>query len=305
MSPLLGLHFSLSYELCLAQNSLLPAAFTNCPRIFFDSVQCLFWVFHYFVLVDFGRIAVSALFHNVYLAFLTGLLIPGGLSLSHHSDQHKVSKLRTVMSFRFGLCPFPPFLPHWTLFHVLLFSFIWRSLNLLFSPECLKSRSLPQVHSKMALAVIFMGSAYRRAVGSYYMPIVGGFNLPAVRSNRSQCTCFPPSRELWSSWNTVHRHGVPLAPVHAVLWGHGQGSRCSSLLCDHPLPFINSQSLCFIHETYGIFLWNPCALFSSVSPFLSFTFSRPCPTSKATVFVATPVGKFCRWLENRYWRHMT
>lgn len=78
-------------------------------------------------------------------------------------------------------------------------------------------------------------------------------------------------------------------------------SELYSLLCDQPLPSARTAAefMRWIALSYGI-----DKLYSSPPPFFhSQTFLRPCPTSKATVFIAIPAGKFLRGLENRHWYH--
>ena len=188
---------------------------------------------------------------------------------------HSVCILSLLSSFTGLLC------------FVLFLSFIYLSFK---ASECLTFRSPFQVQGKMASAVVF--------IGSIHSEVSGGFGPPAAgRNGGGQSACFPPSVEPWTSWS-VPRVTQPLwlqflTPSEATASALMNSELCS-LLCDQPLLLNNSHNCCFIHETYSIILWNPGTheLFSPPHFFFLFTtFSRRCPMSEATTFIAIPAGK--------------
>lgn len=193
------------------QNLLLPAVFINHPRMFFISMQSLFWALHYILLVDFCLIAIVGLFILVvYWAFLLGLLMPPISVISTRCPSVNCNRLHTQSSsfpssppsLELFLCAFPP---------------IYGSISLLCSPGGLTSRSLPQIHSKMVSTVVCVGPAHSRAILYAHSR---AFNPPAMRSNRGQSAPVLPSIEMWPFWNVAQCHSVPLALVHDALWSH-------------------------------------------------------------------------------------
>lgn len=122
---LLSLHFSAPYKLGLVQNPL-PAAFTNCPRIFLDLIQSFFWAFHSLVLIDFCLIAVLALF--LYLCTWLSQLSWEWLEDWVYPTWVTSTGVQVVdcILLRLGLPPFPPLLHPWTfVLGLLLTIYLW------------------------------------------------------------------------------------------------------------------------------------------------------------------------------------
>lgn len=127
-----------------------------------------------------------------------------------------------------------------------------------------------------------------------------GCNQPAMRSSRSQSIHFPPSTEMPSSRKAA---SIALPPWLSFVMpsettaGTLRGSELSPVLCAGPYLLITvSASADFMRHM--VFSNGNHKLFSQA-------FSRPCPILKVSVSIASPAGKFFRWLESRYWCQRT